>query len=233
MGGKTFHWQYPGEEENRILNADDYNLVEEKDCTMHPWWLTLSRINVELTQNKCEPDTKHCKTEWKFKSNGSYTTFSPRKGLPAPINSENTKIELYSGNFPSNYELIKTFNTVSEIQEYEDFFGDYRLYRKIVYKNADGNFKEVIAGAEYGIRFDYFGVSPTYEPHCKTNCRFEIYKNNKVVYDKVKDVCPEVWTHQKQNCPPNTCPVACGNCICCYSDEGVSKMQILKKNYAF
>ena len=177
-------------EEWQYIEGDDFELNKTKDCTTLPWTCTYSRINIELTNKKCEPEVKHCDLEWKFKSNGAYTTFFPRKGLPAP--HLQSTINFYAGTFPNNYELEKTFNSVEEFQEYESFFGNARLYRKFEYITVSGNLQIVTVGTDYGTRIDYFDVNPDREIECKQICKFVVYKRNNIVHEETRDRCPEV-----------------------------------------
>ena len=51
---------------------------------------------------------------------------------------------------------------------------------------------------------------------------FSVTKNNTVVHQEVRDICPEAEIVPDSQCPENTCEVICGDTICCYGSDGVA-----------
>ena len=57
--------------------------------------------------------------------------------------------------------------------------------------------------------------------------KFTIYKDGEEIFSRTEAATPTVILVSEQ-CPPNTCPVDCGDHVCCYNSEGIATFCYLK-----
>ena len=88
--------------------------------------------------------------------------------------------------------------------------------------------------AHYFIRnngsIDYKYINPVFQYYRPvggySEYKFKIYDGDSIVYQTIETERPVF--NIKKICPDNTCPVDCGDKICCYGDDGIAVDYYLK-----
>ncbi len=57
--------------------------------------------------------------------------------------------------------------------------------------------------------------------------KFTVYKDGVEIFSRTETSTPRVILISEQ-CPPDTCPVDCGDYVCCYNSEGIAKFSYYK-----
>ena len=241
MSSKVFHWQYPGEEENRILRASNYELID--------------RTQVLFTH----PERYAFKIFAKARINGR---FPPADTDPVQdeILADNEEVEVFStNNFRVPIYYAKTdYSAENNVQMEVSYSGrnggslyadyctqDTKIFPIFTrYTNpSNGQESSTTLSKEpsthfnpgmrtdigfYGYRFE---IVPNSVPRpCLnevTSCTLEFYSDSQLVYERTESVCPSVWEGVSE-CPPGTCQVECGAHYCCYDFNGYAVTSIPK-----
>lgn len=165
-------WRYPGESWNEI-NADDYTIVQppgQCDTNYH----LQGRFEAAYKFNNPEA----CRGLWQWQS-------SPSSPVPGKIIGWD---EFIINNFNSYWRII-----------YEDSNGSIRYYTQIldlIFRVPITNVTNCDQSGAKGWKGGFFSIDTIEradgEPDNCGDCIFTITKNNEIVHQETRDVCPEV-----------------------------------------
>lgn len=226
MGDKIFHWQYPGEEETRILNAVNYSLETSK-----PKYGTESGRDYEISGKAVVaedvPPSGIYKGD-KLRQGDIIKVYLLRKYMGAVYNWR-----LHPNDVNMNSKLTHIGVRACGGNSCECYVQEVE---QILYTRAvDGQNRRCKNGnsssSEPGIYVDslhdinaidrgksYFAC----RNELGNECEFKVFGDNqRLAYFQKESVCPEVWEAEPKECPPGTCEVDCGNHICCYDSYGI------------
>ena len=227
MGDKTFHWQYPGEEENRILNATSYDISDSAPQygteLAKQYRITGKAVVIEDVPPPRYPGEKLVKKndvievyllgtwmggiyDWRLYPNGNN------------MNSKLTYVAVRACNIYS----CECYKTETEQAVFTRAVGGQNRRCK-----TDSS-----SYYEPGIYSDSLhDIQAVYEKDssrlCRTQpvnkCEFRIFGNNQhLAYYQEEEVCPQVWEPKPKKCPPGTCAVNCHGITCCYNSQGIA-----------
>lgn len=235
MSNTIIRWQYPNEEPVQIIGGDSYSFQEiEQPCPGLRHEFRYSRVDIVFD------------SEGYCSFGGFNTTFARREwiGFKEP---PFTNFRLYA-----NGQLIKTSPDVAGLFDSDGSpifshwsyrgatdprrcgdapYDNNKLYR-LFCDTADRTDLDLLTTQATGFQLEYFGIEDPYRPgvplpDCPPDqCKFTVYTGNREVYQRTEDVCPRVEEFDFDACPPDTCPVPCGNSICCYQRNGISIKRI-------
>ena len=218
------YWKYPGEEVNRYLGADSYDLQQ-----------LAPKYGTELGKNYTVRGKAVCiKRTPPEQYDHLPVVFYPGQVINVYLIGEwlggiyDWKLKVNGQNMDSDLTYIAqgSCNLYSCICL-------PRTIQAIVY-SADGGSNVRCRANGISLSAPIIGVDtlhdiqPIYHSdayrYCRNKvpdtCTFTVTKDGQIVYSRESPDCPEVWTEQP-TCPPGTCEVKCGNHICCYNSLGV------------
>ncbi|WP_319418855.1 hypothetical protein [Pleurocapsa sp. FMAR1] len=205
-------WQYSGGAKQRILKADDYTLstqfVYPRDTYYNLVYRSSNINNGVVTWNsdrtRYNSDRFNGILSWRLK-----VVYKGVISYPA-----DNKFFTYVYK-PSTDK----YDTRPAGQRTADF------YVEVV--DSLGEIATIFIGSNDGHWSQRF-IAADNQP-IPTNCNFRILKNSNVVYQQIKDTCPEVTYSCGNQCPPGTCECSCGNTVCCYDEKTGEVVKSFKK----
>lgn len=200
-------WQYPDEEKNRIIGADDYKVEQEQGkCPVF--------YHVFGTYYSKNHSQGGCNLTAFFRTASSVRGDHVLSYLPQIGDSNRWVLSLTTGEM--------RFNNISFFEyENKNLTNKPGTYGIINYTNtACRN----TTGFGYGFNLIVTNiVRVDGQPDDCGNCILTISKNGQTVYQRSEPVCPIVEHFCDANqCPAGTCEVECNGTVCCYDSNGIS-----------
>ena len=200
-------WQYSGEEENRIIGADDYSITEQKNyCPGIRYKLNYSRaiiLNGTLS---------------------GWTNFSTE--LPSSVQGKApyTNIRLTAQGIEPPYDVqyyygTPIFHWAFQNQGLKPNGSRSRTYQIILNSTNQQN-QIILNSSTSGVRID--SIEPVdSQAICPSSKVFNVIKDNKIVYSKINAIAPTVshYCQDDNECPPGTCECTNGSTVCCYDTK--------------
>lgn len=197
-------WQYPGEDLNQILGADNYSIGMVKgQCNTS---YLVKGMYASNSMNYCQ--TPLINTNWQLNVPGKvhgiasrYFRTDDRYSCPNFTRIVG-KIDVYQaylshGSNPSNFALDVTY------------FADHTTAGSVV------TITDII-------RTDG-------QPDNCGGCALKIFKGSQTVYSRVEPTCPTVTYACGDECPPGTCQCDCGSMVCCYDTKTGKAVKSFRK----
>lgn len=232
------YWQFPEGDIKRFLNADSHDIFDDD-----PMFDTTDRKEVRITAEAvvledvppvgASRGSKYRKGEViKVFTGGGFGTpiwnvVPDYDDLNVHWNITFTKVE--GGNLSAGYCSRETSRWTPQTRK-------PNVYSGTVIKRPGNYVQPSIVQTDYegagriGFRNWNFEVLPDRETkQCldgiPRRCTISFYKDGQLVHSETQRECPEVWT-EEERCPEGTCPVECGDRICCYDGNGIAVTSI-------
>jgi hypothetical protein len=184
-------WQYPGEDKQQILGADDYTLSQEKGkCN------TLYLIGGVAAKNGVD----YCETP-NLNNNWGFSVQGPIHGIQAKYIRTDDRY-----NCPDYKRIVGKAKNYLAYVSYGSNLADERY--SIIYFYEPHTFDTVV-------RVNYLVRADGLPDNCG-GCVFKVTKNGQVVYSKTAPQCPIVTHTCGEQCPAGSCECTCDTEVCCY-----------------
>ena len=236
---KIFYWQYPGEQINRIIGAENYDISGgEPDFEYAGRKNYTIRAKARVLYN-CPPDGDYAGIYYVAGEEIELFTVArfsaPIFSVEVDLSQSNviwliTFTEAQGGNLQGGFCKKRTISV-------NPFTAKPNVHSGAVLSNSKA-FRQPAARVFYNPHSDkitdgtfWLEEHSTIPKSCldglPLECVFTIYSGGEKVYSRTEKKCPEVW-EEYQECPKGTCAVNCHGKVCCYNSQGISVHSYLK-----
>jgi hypothetical protein len=201
----TIEWQYPGEDKQRILGADDYNLEQVNNLSANGTYKLIYQEAI-IRNGHFQGWNNNAYWSGSFIYNGIesyclYVNVYPFFCIPFDSDS----IWIGNPNIPANKPRSRSYGV--------------RIW-------SQGVAYDRLLAFSSGLKLIDFELQGTQSPKY---CRLNITKNGELVYRRRNSVCPTVTYFCGETCPPGTCQCDCGTEVCCYDTATGKAVKSFKK----
>lgn len=194
-------WQYPGEDKQRILGADNYLVQQEQGKCPVPYKFKF--------RYKPLPSS-----DWRYGETNATNLYPPFENMF--IRSDDRTF----GEDPKGFPTLTV--------RFENYYvyggnGRYNVFFELTHSLADGRrvtsqpiaFESTAWNVEHVTEFLGMERLDGLPDNCG-GCTFTVTKNGVTVYQKTTPQCPTVNVVCGEQCPPGTCECSNGSNVCCY-----------------
>lgn len=196
-GKKIIRWQYPNEDWQRIIRADDYTIARiTNQCPNVPYTLYRWRLELEI-----------------YKENGINQARLIRKTIEPEVFTPRGFIGSIVG-----YQLFNKQRQPISFEYYKANPNTRTRVLLIIYHDSGEQITGYPFQGDQGFEPAYFVPSDGRED-C-TSCSFAATKNGKIVYQRIENVCPQTEEYcEDKTCPKGTCECTHGSIVCCHDSQ--------------
>jgi hypothetical protein len=194
-------WQYPGEDKQQILGADDYTVKSEEGKCPVPYKF---KFRYKLSSG----------ANWRYGETNATNLYPPFENMF--IRSDDQTFGEDPKGFPTLTVRFANYYTYGGV-------GRYLVYFELIHSLANGtrvtsrpiSFEATTRDLEHTTEFLGMERRDGLPDNCG-ECVFRITKNGQAVYQKSNLACPVVTHTCGEQCPPGSCECDCGTEVCCY-----------------
>ena len=247
-------WRYPGEAWQKIKGDDLTYSIEQESGKSYDGYPCLSTVNWRADPNPYTPATGVLEGTLEFPvENDEYVLIKQDK-LPGNSQCPNIAQRIFITNFERVLlDYAATCHTVTKASELIvcDNLCTFTVFKnnEIVYQETrnvcpeveklSAELNQTIKQIEVKKQSDLETIEIN-QNSIPNNC-WNIYLKSGNSSQFVSQICstgnlPPVYQvicgcDAQESCPPNTCPIQCGNKVCCYGADGVSVKSIDLSSY--